>query len=232
MLVGLPMTGGASTDCGEVAAWPRPFRLEFEATATRSLFAISGESDLALTRDGHDYRLVSETNAVGLYHARQTSRGTIGAAGLVPFEYSERRGRRPQVTTTLDWRARRVTFTATEDTAETRPQMQDRLSLLLELGLKLRRKPSARFIEMPVAGVRNTSIYRFELREREPIDVPAGRFDTVRLERPADQPGNDRHDRLEIWLAPALCDLPVRVRYADDRGMVIDQQLKAANLTP
>lgn len=80
--------------------------------------------------------------------------------------------------------------------------------------------------------MRNTSLYRFELRGAETLELPAGRIDAVKLERPADAPGNDRHDRLEVWLAPALCWLPVRVRYADDRGMTIDQQLKAAHIAP
>lgn len=231
-LAALPLAAQAATECGVPGAWPPPFRLAFEATATRSLAWISGESDLALARDGEGYFLVSETHAAGLYHARQSSRGVIAAGGLVPIEYTERRGRRPQATTQFDWRARRVSFSAAADIAETRAQMQDRLSLLLELGRVSRLRPAATVVEVPVAGVRNTSLYRFERRGAETLDLPAGRIDAVKLERASDAPGNDRHDRLEVWLAPALCWLPVRVRYTDDRGMSIDQRLKAAHIAP
>lgn len=231
-LAALPLAAQATTECGAADAWPPPFRLAFEATATRSLLWITGDSDLALTREGDGYSLVSETNAAGFYHARQSSRGVIAAGGLVPIEYTERRGRRPQATTKFDWRARRVSFSAAAGIAETRAQMQDRLSMLLELGRLLKLRPAATVVELPVAGVRNTSLYRFELRGAETLELPAGRIDAVKLERPADAPGNDRHDRLEVWLAPALCWLPVRVRYADDRGMTIDQQLKAAHIAP
>jgi hypothetical protein len=231
-LVALPLATAATTRCGAADAWPSPFRLTFEATAARSVLWITGQSDLVLTRDGNAYALVSETSAAGLYHARQTSRGVVGADGLVPIEYTEQRGRRPQESTRFDWRARRVSFSAAAEPAETRARMQDRLSMLLELGRMLQRRPGAALLELPVAGVRNTSLYRFEVRGTEALDLPAGRIDAVKLERPADAAGNERHDRLEIWLAPALCWLPVRLRYADDRGMTIDQQLKAVQLAP
>lgn len=225
-----PPASAASAECGDTGAWPPPFRLVFEATATRSVLSITGESDLVLTRDGDGYLLVSETNAAGLYHARQSSRGLIAAGGLVPIEYTEQRGRRPQETAKFDWREQRVRFSAAADPVETLPRMQDRLTLLLELGRSLKLRPAASFVEVPVAGVRHASVYRFERRGTESLELPAGRYDAVKLERPADAPGNERHDRLEVWLAPALCWLPVRVRYADDRGMTIDQQLKAARI--
>lgn len=228
----LPLAAPAAAECGEPDAWPPPFRLAFEATATRSLLWITGDSDLVLTRAGDGYSLVSETNAAGFYHARQSSRGVVAAGGLVPIEYTEQRGRRPQATTKFDWRARRVGFSAAADVAETRARMQDRLSLLLELGGALKLRPAATVVELPVAGVRNTSLYRFEVRGKETLELPVGRIDALKLERPADAPGNERHDRLEVWLAPALCWLPARVRYADDRGMTIDQQLKSARIAP
>ncbi len=231
-LAALPRAAHASFDCGGAGAWPPPFALAFEATAMRSLLSISGESQLVLARAGSAYSLVSETNAFGLYHARQTSRGVIEAGGLVPHEYSEQRGRRPLATTTFDWHARRVTFSATAEAAQTRAQMQDRLSLLLALGRALRLAPAAAFVELWVAGVRNTSLYRFEVRGTETLELPFGRVEAVRLERPTEAPDNERHDRLEVWLAPALCWLPARVRYADGRGMTVDQRLKAAQIGP
>jgi hypothetical protein len=35
---------------------------------------------------------------------------------------------------------------------------------------------------------------------------------------------------MEVWLAPRLCSLPVRLRFADDKGLVIDQQLRAVHV--
>jgi hypothetical protein len=36
------------------------------------------------------------------------------------------------------------------------------------------------------------------------------------------------HDGIEVWVAPQLCWLPVRLRFADDRGQVVQNQLRAA----
>ncbi len=228
----LPLAAAATTRCGAADAWPSPLRLTFEVTATRSVAWVTGQSDLVLTRDGNAYALAFETNAAGVYHARQTSRGLVGADGLVPIEYTEQRGRRPRASTHFDWRARRVRFSAAAEPAETQLRMQDRLSMLLELGRMLQQRPDAAFLELPVAGVRNTRLYRFEVRGTEALDLPAGRIDAVKLEREADAAGSGPHDRVEIWIAPALCWPTVRLRYTDDRGMTIDQQLKAAQLAP
>lgn len=231
-LAALPLAAPATDRCGAAGGWPPPLRLTFEATATRSVFRVTGHSDLVLTRDGDGYALVSETSAAGFYHARQSSRGLVDAGGLVPIEYTEQRGGRPRETTRFDWRARRVSFSAATEPAETRARMQDRLSMLLELGRILQQRPVAPWVELPLAGVRNTSLYRFDVRGKEALDLPAGRIDAVKLERAADAAGNERRDRLQLWLAPALCWLPARVRYDDDRGMTIDQQLKSVQIAP
>jgi hypothetical protein len=57
----------------------------------------------------------------------------------------------------------------------------------------------------------------------ESLTVPAGRFDTLRFER-VKESGDDE---FEVWLAPALCSLPVRLRFTDDKGLVIEQRLRA-----
>jgi len=107
------------------------------------------------------------------------------------------------------------------------PDLQDRLSLLVQAGQLLRlalegAPPAA--IEIPVAGARRISTYRLVLRGAETLDLPAGRIETWKLERPRD----NEHDGLEAWVAPSLCWLPVRLRFTDERGTVIENRLRAA----
>jgi hypothetical protein len=101
--------------------------------------------------------------------------------------------------------------------------MQDRLSLLVQLAWRSRSDPGASTLEIPVAGQRSSSTYVFVAREAEAVASLAGRFDAVKFER-LQQGGNDL---LEVWLAPGLCSLPVRLRFSDDRGTVIEQTLRA-----
>ena len=212
----------AAPTCPGTAAWPPSFRLEYDARATRAFLSLSGASTLILRREADGYSLVSETSAGVWFSARQSSRGQIGTAGVVPAEYAERSGRKPQMATRLDWKDERVTFSATDKVVPTQPQMQDRLSLLLQLGWALRAKAAS--FALPVAGVRGASVYQFAARGAETVETPAGRFQTLKLERPLD--ADD--DRLEVWLAPSLCSLPVRVRFTDHKGMVITNELRSA----
>jgi len=221
-VLGMVQTALAAPTCPSDQPWPPPFRLEFAVKATRSFLSLSGENTLTLSREGDGYALVSETSAGVWFSARQTSQGQVGASGVVPAEYAERNQDKPTMTASLDWQAERVTFSATDNVVPTQPQMQDRLSLMLQLGWAQRTK-SASF-ELPVAGVRGASLYRIEARGIEMIDTPAGRFQTLKLERPA----NDSDDRLELWLAPSLCSLPVRIRFTDHHGAVISNELRSA----
>lgn len=223
-LLGAATSLRAAPPCPDGAAWPPPFRLQFDVTASRSFLSLSGDNTLTLTRSSDGYLLVSETSASVWFTARQSSRGRIGRAGLVPTEYMERNSRKPQMSTHLDWQRERVTFSASDNVIGTAPLMQDRLSLLLQIGWTLRARPATAVIELPVAGVRGSSIYRFEARGIETINTPLGHLQAAKYERPMDEDD----DRLEVWIAPALCGLPVRVRFADHKGQVIENQLKSA----
>lgn len=212
----------AAPACPVDAGWPPPFRFEYDVRATRAFVSLRGDSTLALTREAQGYTLNSETSAGIWFGARQSSRGRIRAAGMVPVEYIEHKARKPQATTRFDWGGAQVSFSATDKVVPTQPGMQDRLSLLLQLGWTLRSR--AETFDLPVAGVRGSSIYRFLMRGPETVETPAGRFQTLKLERAMDADS----DRIEVWLAPSLCSLPVRIRFTDRKGLTVDNELKSA----
>jgi hypothetical protein len=222
LMSALAQSALAARPCPTGESWPPPFRFEYDVKATRAFLSLSGDSALVLKRELDAYQLVSETSAGIWFSARQTSQGQIDASGVAPAEYTERSGNKPLMSTWIDRNGERVTFSATDKVVPTQPQMQDRLSLLLQLGWTQRARSTT--FELPVAGVRGSSIYRFEVRDVETVETPAGRFQTLKLERPMDAVD----DRLEVWLAPALCSLPVRVRFTDRKGFVITNELKSA----
>jgi hypothetical protein len=210
--------------CDERHPWPARFRLDYVAQASRGPLSLDGENELDFSADGARYTLRSATRSV-LFNAEQDSAGELRGALLVPHDYREQSGRRPVRTTRIDWRTGRVTFSANEDGATTtQPLLQDRLSLLLQAGQQLRAQQGKGPVVLPVAGARHVSTYRFEARGSETLDLPAGRIEAHRLERPL----SAEHDGLEVWVAPHLCWLPVRLRFVDDRGQVIQNQLRAA----
>lgn len=214
----------AAPDCGAHRPLPPRVRLEFDAEASRGPLTLAGDNEIEFSSEGGRYRLRSATRSV-LFSAEQESHGELNDSALVPHEYRERSARRPARTTRIDWDSGRVRFSAAaEHEARAQPLLQDRLSLLFTLGLRLRAQ-GASAVELPVAGVRRIASYRFEHRGEHTVELPAGRFATHLLERPL----SADDDGLEVWLAPALCWLPVWLRFTDDRRQVVQNRLRAAH---
>jgi len=225
LAVALPAASAAQLACGTEAALDAPVRLEYAVTASRSPLMLSGDGAVVYRRNADAYVMESTLKAAGLFEAQQHSAGTVGVEGLVPRSFAHRTGRRPELRVEFDWAEQRVVFSQ-GTTAPVRPRMQDRLSLLLQLSWQHRANPSAAEFVLPVAGHRRVSDYLFRARGGESLDLPAGRFETVKFERYPD--GSD--ELLEVWLAPALCSLPVRVRFSDEKGLVVEQRLRAVRL--
>jgi len=224
-----PLAGAAQVAgtpaCDAQSPLPARFRLDFVAQASRGPFTLEGENELVFGIEGGRYALRSATRSL-LFSAEQRSAGDVRGALLVPREYTERSQRRPPKSTRIDWDRGSVQFSANKDgPSVTEPLLQDRLSLLVQVGQQLRAQQARGAVVLPVAGVRHVNTYRLELRGAETLELPAGRFETWRLERPL----TAEQDGIEVWVAPQLCWLPVRLRFTDDHGQVIQNQLRAAS---
>jgi hypothetical protein len=226
LVAALPAAGGAELACGAYAPLASPLRLEYGVTATRGPLSLLGEGAVSYQRNGDAYTMESSLQALGVFEAHQRSTGTVGPEGLIPRQFTQRSSRRAPLAVDFDWAAQRVVFGQTGASAPTRPQMQDRLSLLMQLAWRHRTDPRTLTHEVPVAGHRRTSQYVFTARGAEIVSLKAGRFETVKFERRKE--GSD--ESLEVWLAPELCSLPVRLRFTDEKGTVIEQQLRAVRV--
>lgn len=212
-----------SLSCSSKQTLPTQFQLDYAVTASRSGFVLQGDNKLIWQVVGERYQLRSVTRSI-LFSAQQSSQGQLKGALLKPTEYIEKRPRREAVVVSLDWQAQQVSFSGGQPAVPTDKGMQDRLSMLLQLSIQARRQPQAA-VEFNVAGARRTSLYRFEPRGAETLDIAAGRFESFKFEQPRDE----QNDGLEVWLAPALCWLPVKLRFTDDRNLVVQDELRAAH---
>ena len=89
---------------------------------------------------------------------------------------------------------------------------QDRLSVLIQLAGMLAGEPerykTGDRIGLQVAGLDNAQVWEFSMEGPSGIKLPAGELQTVKLRR------SHRHEydqSLEVWLAPSLGYLPVRI---------------------
>jgi hypothetical protein len=75
-----------------------------------------------------------------------------------------------------------------------------------------------------MAGRDDVSAYRFRSGGRDTTETGVGEQSTVRIERVV---AGDSDARMEVWLAPALGWLPVRLRFTDRYGRVTESVLES-----
>jgi hypothetical protein len=120
-----------------------------------------------------------------------------------------------------------VTFSTRSFERELREGIQDRLSFQFQLMALAQRLPE-RFhagaaVEFPVAGPDGVDVYAFLVGDEETIATELGEFVARKIERPRSVGGAD--SRIEVWLAPALQWLPVKLRFTDRRGRATENVL-------
>jgi hypothetical protein len=203
---------------GALAAPPAHVELTFEVTRNGSTVA---EITQSMDQGGGKYELVESWQGRGLYrllgNARRTSRGTVGAEGLRPLEYSDERTGRDPERVFFDWRAKTVTYQYKDGptTIALPPNPRDRLQFLFQFAFKPPAGPKVVLDVMDGRGI-SDQIYQVEGRER--FKTPAGEFDAVKLVR-----RKDNNERAEIWLAADRSYLPVRIILVAKDGSRVDQ---------
>lgn len=201
-----------------------PHRLEVVYEISRNGMAI-GEVTERLEHGGGKYELLETTKGRGflavLGTIKRSSRGTVVANSLRPVEFVDERTGRETARATFDWGARTLTmqFRGGPEVQPLPVNPQDRLSFLLSLAFA---PPGAQPVNMSVADGGSVSHYAFAVVGRERVKIPAGEFETVKIERVRDGPEDRRST--EIWLAPAQGHILVRMLVTDHKdGTQIDQ---------
>ncbi|HYQ72891.1 MAG TPA: DUF3108 domain-containing protein [Gammaproteobacteria bacterium] len=147
----------------------------------------------------------------------ETSTGTLGADGIRPDSYLfNRSGGRKEKREALrfDWQS----MTVSNAVEGNRWEMDIPAGTLDELASQLAMMQALRdgetAVSITVADDAKLREYRFRAVGRETLELPAGRFDTVRITRLRD----NRKRETYIWCAPALNYLPVRVWQREKDG--------------
>ncbi len=186
--------------------------------------------DYAIEREGERYRVLIEGRATGftslLYSGllTQSSAGRVGANGLVPERYAERRGSRAAREVSIDYPSRQVAFTGKPPVA-LREGTQDRLSALVQLGLIARAAPE-RFapgatIEIVEASGSGVESVNYRSIGASVLETDDGSIRALHIERL--QPRGAGQSRVEVWLGYDRSLIPVRIRLTDAGGRVLDQ---------
>ncbi len=186
----------------------------------------SASGSLDWRNDGQVYSARMEISVFLLGSRVQTSQGAVVASGLEPERFSDKS--RSERAAHFDRKDQRIRFSNNAPDAELLPGAQDRLSVFMQLAGLLNARPEAypvgKIMALPVAGVSGSEVWRFQMQGLASLDLPAGSLIARHLVR---EPLEARDTRVEIWLAPSLGHLPVRIRLTQDSGDVVDQRLRS-----
>ena len=213
--------------------WPASTRLSYELTGNYR-GAVTGEAQVEWIRQGARYQVHLDVGVgpsfAPLISRRMSSDGRLTPRGIEPQRYDED-------TRVLFSARRRVTvlfqgeqLTLANGRVEAAaPGTQDAASQFVQLTwLFLTGRQTLReglVVELPLALPRRQYRWRYEVLGQEQLATPMGPLDTWHLRPSALASGGDL--TAEVWLAPTLQYLPVRLRIRQDEQTYIDLMLRA-----
>jgi hypothetical protein len=176
--------------------------------------------------DGEHYQMVVSMSLpfVGTYSF--TSEGRIDTFGLAPERYVEQRGRRGTDTTSFERNApsARITFTRTPQVLPLSDGAQDRFSMVMQLASLVRGNPGAYTPGITrqffVADSDSGETWPVEMIGTETVRTARGFVEAKHFMRLPRRDGDRR--RIDIWLAPSLGYLPVRLVQTEPNGTEIE----------
>jgi hypothetical protein len=205
---------------------PASVRLKFAVTGQQGAVPLQGVfGELAWTQDGGAYDAHLTLRFLFKTLRTQHSSGVIGPTGIEPLRFSDTR--KTEMASHFVRDRGEVVFSNNAPSAALLPGAQDRLSVMLQLGALLAgdpaRYPQDGAIAVQTVGSRDADIWLFKVGPEETLVLPMGEIAARRLTRNARQPFDDT---VELWLAPALGHLPVRIRLTQPNGDFADMQLR------
>ena len=217
---------GASTAAPPVRL-PAPVKLAFDVAGQAKKFDYQARAELVWQHDGARYEAHQEISAFLVGSRTQRSTGMVTPQGLQPERFGDRN--RSERAAHFDYARGRVTFSANTPEAAVGPGAQDRLSVFIQLAGLLAATPE-RFVpgtQLTLTTVSATSADRwtFTVEAPETLTLPAGTLPTLKLQR---LPRRDYDQKAELWLAPSMGYLPVRIKITQANGDFADLRLRAS----
>lgn len=205
---------------------PGSVKLLYNVEGQVKKMAYQARSELQWLHDGKNYDLRFEVSLFMLGSRVQTSRGTLTERGLAPLRFSDKS--RTERAAHFDYDKGRVTFSANSADAPLTPGAQDRLSAFIQLGALLAGDPGAfpngTSITQQTIGPRDADVWTAVVAGEEKIRVKGDELVAVKV---IHVPARDFDSKVELWYAPSMGYLPVRIRLTQANGDFADMQLRA-----
>lgn len=201
---------------------PAPTQVSYRLRHTDAQGQVrEGTGRLIWRHDGERYELRLQAEAGALTLLTQISRGRIGASGLEPERFSDRRLRRAEQAVHFQREREQISFSNNSPDVPLQAGAQDRLSVLMQLTAWLAAQPTSTPVSVQVASLSEADVWTFSPEAPGFIELGTGAqpMEAIALVRAQRRVFDDR---LELWLAPALGYWPVRIRLVQPGGGALE----------
>ncbi|SAL26093.1 hypothetical protein AWB71_01462 [Caballeronia peredens] len=176
------------------------------------------------TNDGQHYEMVVSIPLPFVGPYVYSSKGHIDGFGIAPEQYSEQRGRRAADIAVFNRETKQIVYTKTPQSQPLADGAQDRFSVVMQLASLVRGAPDKYkpgvTRQFSVADNDSNEIWPIETVGDETVQMRDG-FTTARhFTRLARRDGDRR--KLDIWLAPSVGWLPVRILQTEPNGLQVE----------
>lgn len=189
-----------------------------------------GSIQLNFTPDGR-YNIKLVTEAVGwatIFASKPLyaeTVGTIGPGGLRPERYTHRSPRGKEEVSVFDYENKKITYSSLKDPLPLLNGIQDRLSFMIQLAWMMKVAPE-RFtlgetVDLPMAGRNKVEEVSFWVESDADIVMPGGVL-VPAVHLSSHREGERFKGKIDIWLDRTDRLLPVRIRFEEVRGQVLD----------
>ena len=157
---------------------------------------------------------------------RRESRGLITQSGLRPLHFEEDRTRKPKRAVDFDWDAKLIKLTdgVNVQTLALPYNTFDQTSFAYAFAFM---PPGDEILPVYLTDGRKLSDYKYQIIGREKLKTSLGELETVHFQKV--QEADDKRG-FEVWLSVQHHYLPVRIRFIEKNGTVLDSTVTAISL--
>lgn len=210
------------------ASPPPPAELVFNVVGvSKDGRSLSGSGTMQWRHDGQRYTLDTEISVLIFTLAKNRSEGELGALGIAPNLYVEKRFGRSETNTHFRHQSKQISFSASTAIVPANGGEQDRGSWIWQLASLGRGNPgkfeSGLNLEMFVASAKSVDAWRIRINGKEQLKLPDGEVSAWRLSIVPDNQSIDKH--FDLWLSPERQWYPVRLLHEDKKGNRVELSL-------
>ncbi|WP_322103706.1 DUF3108 domain-containing protein [Paraburkholderia sp. J41] len=184
--------------------------------------------------DGQRYEMVVAVPLPFVGTFSWTSKGHVDGFGLAPDQYIEKRGRRAADIAIFNRTDKQIVFTRTPNSLALPDGAQDRFSMVMQLASLVRGDPDAYkpgvTREFYVADNNSGETWPITTIGDETVNTDQGSVSARHFMRLPRHDGDKR--RIDVWLAPSLGWLPVRLVQTEPNGSQFELVWRGALAVP